>query len=269
MILNTTKTWGLADVSLDPRCLSSLKLKRALNVLKGTKGKVLEVGCGAGMFTLAIKKHCPNLQVEGSDLDKKSIAIAKSRSNRVKFFVSDVNKMSTKNESYDAIVAFDLFEHLEDPGKAFKEVYRTLKPGGALHTYIPCEGNIYTIHGLSNALGFNPKIKLAGHIQQFSTYKLIGDLIDIGFEVKRPTFSYHFVGQFIDFGYFIFLTLLRKNTKTTIEGMLVQKGGSKKIIWKLLGVLKDLISIFVYIESSVFAFIPAHGAHITCIKKNK
>ena len=50
------KTWGFAQAKLDPTSLSALKLKYCLEALETVHGKVLEVGCGAGMFTIAIKK---------------------------------------------------------------------------------------------------------------------------------------------------------------------------------------------------------------------
>ena len=41
--------------------------------------KVLEVGCGGGLFTNMIKKYFPNCQVYGIDIDENHIEFAKRK----------------------------------------------------------------------------------------------------------------------------------------------------------------------------------------------
>jgi SAM-dependent methyltransferase len=43
----------------------------------------------------------------------------------------DLESLTFENESIDLHVSQDVFEHILDPGQAFKEIARTLKPGGA------------------------------------------------------------------------------------------------------------------------------------------
>ncbi len=47
------------------------------------------------------------------------------------FYNQDLENQSFKNESFDIVVTQDVMEHLYDPGKAFAEIARTLKKGGA------------------------------------------------------------------------------------------------------------------------------------------
>lgn len=44
--------------------------------------------------------------------------------------VGDIHNMPFADNSVDAIVCMAVFEHIEDPLKAAKELYRVLKPGG-------------------------------------------------------------------------------------------------------------------------------------------
>ena len=44
--------------------------------------------------------------------------------------VGDIHKMPFPDNSLDAVVCIAVLEHIEDPIKACKELYRTLKPGG-------------------------------------------------------------------------------------------------------------------------------------------
>ncbi|MBI2595560.1 methyltransferase domain-containing protein [Candidatus Daviesbacteria bacterium] len=42
----------------------------------------------------------------------------------------DLTKLSFKEQSFDLVISGDVFEHIPDPYKAHKEVYRVLKSGG-------------------------------------------------------------------------------------------------------------------------------------------
>jgi ubiquinone/menaquinone biosynthesis C-methylase UbiE len=51
--------------------------------------------------------------------------------------VGDIHAMPFKDNSVDAIICITVLEHVEDPIKAFKELYRVLKPGGQCFIYVP------------------------------------------------------------------------------------------------------------------------------------
>jgi len=45
-----------------------------------------------------------------------------------------LGNISRNDESFDLVITLDVFEHVLRPAKAFAEIARTLKPGGA-HIY--------------------------------------------------------------------------------------------------------------------------------------
>ncbi|MFH0805624.1 MAG: methyltransferase domain-containing protein [Patescibacteria group bacterium] len=51
--------------------------------------------------------------------------------------VGDVCDMSLKDESVDAIICKAVLEHVSEPQKAVKEIYRILKKGGKCFVYVP------------------------------------------------------------------------------------------------------------------------------------
>lgn len=51
--------------------------------------------------------------------------------------VGDVHALPLADASVDAIVCIALLEHVEEPLKAMKEIYRVLKPGGYCYIYVP------------------------------------------------------------------------------------------------------------------------------------
>jgi len=270
------KLWGAGKMSLSPTSLSSLRLKYCLDNLKQIKTpsktkiklKVLEVGCGAGMFCLAIHNFRRDLEIYGCDKSIKSLRVAKKRSKTIQFKFGDVYKLPYKNSYFDALVMFDVFEHLTYPNKALNEIMRVLKPGGIFHLYVPCEGNLYTLHGILNKIGFGyrTKKKYSGHVQQFETSKLLKMLKRNGLRVEKIRYSSHFLGQLIDLSYFWFLALLGHNVDTTVEGY-VESTNKRDLIKNMLFLFKNILSVLMYVESSLLYFVPSHGVHLY-LKKN-
>ena len=54
----------------------------------------------------------------------------------------DIQKTGLADESYSLIIANHVLEHVDDCGKALKEVYRILKPGGIFICSFPMDPNV-------------------------------------------------------------------------------------------------------------------------------
>lgn len=262
------RIWGQAEAELSPWCLSALRLKYCLDDLTEVEGRVLEVGCGAGMFASAIRRNRPDLKVWGCDLDRVAIDQARKRGQGVIFKIGRAEKLPFRDQSFQAVVSFDVWEHLEQPLVATREAWRVLKPGGIFHFFVPCEGEWYTLAGILKRLGIKPKEELAGHIQQYRSQDLVGLAEQVGFEVRKKYFSAHFLYQLADMGYFLGLGAVGKEMPTTVEGYLAKKGQSG-LKMHALGLTKDLISLISYAESTVLKHLPAQGVHLTCRKPVK
>lgn len=51
--------------------------------------------------------------------------------------IGDIHDVPLKDESQDAIICMSVLEHVENPIKACKELYRILRPGGYCFVYVP------------------------------------------------------------------------------------------------------------------------------------
>jgi SAM-dependent methyltransferase len=52
------------------------------------------------------------------------------------FVNQDLERQTFKDETFDIVLTLDVMEHVFHPDKAYSEIYRTLRPGGAyLHTF--------------------------------------------------------------------------------------------------------------------------------------
>jgi len=99
--------------------------------------KFLDIGCGAGLLTndLAARGH----EVFGVDLSEKSLAVAgrQDKTASVRYLQCDAASLPFENESFDAVAAMDLLEHVDDPVLIVREAARVLRPGGLFffHTF--------------------------------------------------------------------------------------------------------------------------------------
>ncbi len=57
----------------------------------------------------------------------------------------DLQHMTFPDASFDLVVTMDVFEHLPFPEQAFREIARTLKPGGAHIFTVPCDFSADTL----------------------------------------------------------------------------------------------------------------------------
>lgn len=51
--------------------------------------------------------------------------------------VGDIHNLPFADNSVDSIICIDVLEHVEEPHKAAKEMYRVLKPGGYCYIHVP------------------------------------------------------------------------------------------------------------------------------------
>ena len=179
---------------------TSIALKLALEALSEVKGKILEVGCGAGRFIRTIKRLRPDLVASGCDKSTETIDYARQYNTDIDFAVGDVEDLPYPSATFEAVVFFDLLEHLTNPQKAMANVHRVLKPRGTFHGLVPCEGQPGTLHWLMWRLGVLSDLKErhAGHVQRFTHSGIRRLLEQEGLHIKNIVYSMHFIGQMRD-----------------------------------------------------------------------
>jgi len=118
------------------------------------KDVVVDVGCGRAAQVL--KKIIGECKVAiGMDIGDFEGVDGRSGIN---FMRSDVINIGLKNNSVDLIISRSMFEHIKDPDKVYRELYRVLKPGGYVIFLTP---NLYDYASLIAKTipnRFHPKI---------------------------------------------------------------------------------------------------------------
>jgi SAM-dependent methyltransferase len=197
--------WG--SVLVDPAApsLPALKVKFLLEHLPAM-GSVLEVGSGGGKLLRTIARHRPGLALHGCDVrDPQSPPDCYS-------FRRIENGLPHEAAAFDAVVLFDVLEHVAEPGALLDDVARVLRPGGRLVAFIPVEGEALSFYELfRRLLGENLYVETKDHVQAF-THRGLAQLLGARFTTRVVQYAYHPLGQLMDAAFFAAHRLPRLKT---------------------------------------------------------
>lgn len=104
--------------SVEARHLSRIKLPRP----------ILDIGCGWGEFAEAFGVKI-DMGIDISPQDLRTAAKGKMYKNLT---LADARNLPFADNSYGSIFSISTFEHITNPKKLLKEIYRVLKPGGTM-----------------------------------------------------------------------------------------------------------------------------------------
>jgi SAM-dependent methyltransferase len=99
--------------------------------------KLLDCGSGPGSITVGLAKAVAPGQTVGIDNDlfqveRAQIYASEQGVDNVKFESGSVYQLPFSDDSFDAVFSHALFEHLNDPLSALKEMQRVVKPDGVV-----------------------------------------------------------------------------------------------------------------------------------------
>ena len=111
---------------------------------------VLDVGCGAGNYTLKLLELLPNLDVTLIDLsrpmlDRAAERIRESTSGSITLIQGDVRAVVPRDVKFDVILAAAVLHHLrtdEEWQEVYSTLFQRLNPGGSLWVFDLIESSI-------------------------------------------------------------------------------------------------------------------------------
>ena len=109
----------------EPGYRRRLAILRRLTGLHG--GRVLEVGCGSGLFLRFLEKA--GYDVEGVETSPADAAYARERLG-LTVHEGALETLPFERGGYDAVVMVYVLEHIPDPAAALARIHELLKPGG-------------------------------------------------------------------------------------------------------------------------------------------
>lgn len=197
------------EVALDPRLSRAEKLyikllgvpingmriraRHILPKLMGNYSKILDAGCGMGVFSFEMAKKMKTASIRSIDLNEKQIEAnrqiaEKCGFNNLSFEIGDATNITGTNE-YDMILSCDVIEHVEDDLSVCKGIFNALKPGGKLVMHIPAMYRRWLFFG--RRLNFTHE---KGHVRPGYTPEGIRQLLQTaGFKVDTVRYTYGFL----------------------------------------------------------------------------
>jgi len=152
--------------------------------------RVVDLGCGWGTFGFALADRVG--EVLGVDFSERSIEICERRlledpRGNLSFLCADGGATGLDSDSFDLVLAADLFEHLypEDSARVATEAYRILRPGGRFSTWTPHRGHV--LEALKNRDIILKRD--VSHVDYKSMATMKGLLSDAGFAIERAYYA--------------------------------------------------------------------------------
>lgn len=117
---------------------------------------VLDVGCGAGNYTLKLLERLPNLDATLIDLSQPMLDRAKDRvsyatAGRITTIRGDIREVELPDGQFDILLAAAVLHHLradEEWRKVFTAFHRALRPGGSVWVFDLVESSIPAVQEL-------------------------------------------------------------------------------------------------------------------------
>ena len=137
--------------------------------------RVLDVGCGRGVLLSSLADR--GFEICGTELSAEAVRGADERAEiRIASRLQDADFDA---ESFDQVIIWHVFEHLDDPRGTLTEILRILKPGGRLVIAVPNFGSAQA--RWTGGAWFH--LDLPRHLYHFPASALRSLLTQLGYDV--------------------------------------------------------------------------------------
>src|SRR5208282_2276461 len=114
---------------------------------------VLDVGCGAGNYTLKLLEFLPNLDAAPIDLsqpmlDRATVPVSRASAGRITTIQGDIRKVKLRDGQFDIVLAAAVLHHLRTDQEwwdVLAGIHRALRPGGSIWVFDLVESSIASV----------------------------------------------------------------------------------------------------------------------------
>ena len=167
------------------------RVRKVLGIYDPLPGEhVLDLGCGWGTFEWVLAPRV--IQIVGIDFSARSVELcerrrAQLRRDNVRFVHADAGATGLNADSFDLVIAADLFEHLypDDSMRVAREAHRVLRRGGRFSIWTPHRGHVLEILK-NNGVLLKPD---PTHVDYKSMERLQAMLEEAGFVLEKSYYA--------------------------------------------------------------------------------
>jgi SAM-dependent methyltransferase len=106
--------------------------------------RVLDVGCGVGMYTAAFLRETPH--VFGVEVERERALEARERAAGVVQAVGE--RLPFPDAAFDVVFSHEVLEHVADDRACVAEMVRVTRPGGRIVVFVPNRRYPFETHGV-------------------------------------------------------------------------------------------------------------------------
>ena len=129
-----TEEWN-SYLSVDWDSSRRYEITRMFNLIQPES--VLDIGCGCGFHDKEMAEFPFVKEVHAIDYSTKSIEAANREYPHLKVHRSTTDLLNLSTASYDLVVSWQVFEHLDDPDAYFQSALRVAHPDGWIVIFTP------------------------------------------------------------------------------------------------------------------------------------
>lgn len=163
------------------------RFKEVSNIIDKVNGQILDIGCNDGTFSKVILDKSGAKKIIGIDVIKKTVDWANhhyQKNGKMQFRVADAHKLPFKADTFDAVFALEVLEHVFNPVKVLTDVKRVMKKGAYAVFLVPSDNLLFRIIWYF-WLKFYPRGKIwrDTHIQTYRDNYLVKVSKKAGFKI--------------------------------------------------------------------------------------
>jgi 2-polyprenyl-3-methyl-5-hydroxy-6-metoxy-1,4-benzoquinol methylase len=161
--------------------------------------KLMDLGCGEGLFLFPFAQLYPNAHFLGIDKIESNVKLCRAYANAknltgVQIELATIESMNLEN-AFDVAICIGVFQYIDDDKKAIECIYKALSPGGRFFLYTPINNRVI--------LPFYRKIQesyanyeTVQGMKRIYSEEMVQDLgKDAGFSVQERVLTYGFWGN--------------------------------------------------------------------------